>query len=103
MVSALHRATADPVAQTQIFIVVHAPGMLAVVGDEALQLFPQLRRLGPHAFEARDDRLHLAGAQIFGNAMDPTAGRLRFLPVEQPGHAPSMLALNEDVLALLIR
>jgi hypothetical protein len=47
--------------------------------------------------------LHLAGAQIFGNAMDPTAGRLRFLPVEQPGHAPSMLALNEDVLALLIR
>src|SRR5713226_6746110 len=30
----LHSATADPVAQTQIFVVMHAPGMLAVVGDE---------------------------------------------------------------------
>jgi DNA invertase Pin-like site-specific DNA recombinase len=88
---ALHGAAADPVAQPQIFIVVHAPGMLAVVGDEALHLFAQLRRLGPHALQARDDFLHLAGAQVCGDPVDPTAGLLRFLPVQQPGHTPGML------------
>src|ERR1019366_7347376 len=62
LMGALHGATADTVAQTQIFIVVHAPGVLAVIGDEALQLLAQLRRLGPHALETRDDFLHLAGA-----------------------------------------
>ena len=50
------------IAQYQIFIVVHAPGVLAIIGDEALQLLAQLRRLGPHALETRDDFLHLAGA-----------------------------------------
>src|ERR1035441_5296553 len=72
LMRALHGATADPIAQTQIFVVVHAPGMLAVVGDGTLQLFAQLRRLGPHALEARDDLLHLAGAQVFGDPMDAT-------------------------------
>src|ERR1022692_2829182 len=62
LMGALHGATADTVSQTQIFIVVHAPGVLAVIGDEAPQLLAQLRRLGPHALETRDDFLHLAGA-----------------------------------------
>jgi hypothetical protein len=64
--------------------------MLAVVGDEALQLFPQLRRLRPHALKACNDLLHLARAQVFGDPMDPTASHLRFFPVEQPGYAPGM-------------
>src|ERR1035437_6113656 len=92
LMRALHGATADPIAQTQIFVVVHAPGMLAVVGDETLQLFAQLRRLGPHALEVRDALLHLAGAQVFGDPMDPTTGQLRFLPriatAPRPRHAP---------------
>src|SRR6516165_12155137 len=87
----LYRPTADPVAQTQIFIVVHAPAVLTVIGDEALQLFPQLRRLGPQALQTCDDLLHLAGTQVLGDLMDPAAGPLRFLPVEQAGHAPGML------------
>src|SRR2546425_247309 len=90
LMRALHGATADAVAQPQIFIVAHAPGMLAVVVDEALQLFAQLRRLRPHALESCDDLLHFAGAQVLSNLMDPTVGLLRLFPVKQPGQVPGM-------------
>src|SRR2546426_1096058 len=90
LMRALHGATADAVAQPQIFIVAHAPGMLAVVVDEALQLFAQLRRLRPHALKSCDDLLHFAGAQVLSNLMDPTVGLLRLFPVKQPGQVPGM-------------
>jgi hypothetical protein len=52
LMRALHGAAADPAAQPQIFVLAHAPGMLSVISDEGLQLFPQLWCPGPHSFEA---------------------------------------------------
>ncbi len=44
---ALHSAAADPVAQSQILVVAHACGILAVVADEGLEFLPQLGALRP--------------------------------------------------------
>src|ERR1035437_4758429 len=92
LMRALHGAAADPVAQTQIFVVVHAPDMLAVVGDEALQLFAQLRRLGPHAFEARDDLYRLPDQKLLQYLMHHAPPHRLSPPEEQ--RAPPRVSLG---------
>src|SRR5712691_11272567 len=94
-VSAFDGTTADPVAQSQVLVIVHARGIVAVIANEALQLFAHLRRLGPHALPSCDDLLYLASLQIFGDRMrnarrrpvndpsgsvDPAVGLLRSFP-----------------------
>src|ERR1017187_9755261 len=41
LVSALHSAATDSIAQPQILVIAHAPGILTVVADERLQTLAQ--------------------------------------------------------------
>src|ERR1035437_6855326 len=43
LVSALHSAAADSIAQPQIFVIAHASGILTVVADQRLQALAQFR------------------------------------------------------------
>src|ERR1035441_2263057 len=71
LVSALHSAATDSIAQPQILVIAHAPGILTVVADERLQTLAQFRGFRPQAFQGGDHLLHLAGPQVFGNLMNP--------------------------------
>ena len=91
LMRALHGPAADPIAQSQVLIIVHAGGIVTVVANQALQLFAQLRCLRPHALQSCDDILDLAGAQVFRHLMDPAVGLLRSFPVSHPGEVPGIL------------
>src|ERR1017187_4045487 len=71
LMSALHSAATDSIAQPQILVIAHAPGILTVVADERLQTLAQFRGFRPQAFQGGDHLLHLAGPQVFGNLMNP--------------------------------
>src|ERR1017187_600092 len=90
LVSALHSAATDSIAQPQILVIAHAPGILTVVADERLQTLAQFRGFRPQAFQGGDHLLHLAGPQVFGNLMNPAVGLCGILSETQTGKGPSV-------------
>src|SRR6202165_3146047 len=83
--------TADPISQTQILVVVHAIGVLAVIMDQRIQTLTQLGRLRSKTFQPRDDLLDLSGFEIAGDLVDPLIGLLRSFAVAQAGEVPGVL------------
>src|ERR1017187_9002626 len=90
LVSALHSAAADSIAQAQIFVIAHASGILTVVADQRLQALAQFRGFRPQALQSGDHVLHLAGPQVFGNLMNPAVGLCGILSEPQTGKGPGV-------------
>src|ERR1700682_133231 len=83
-------STADPISHTQILVVVHAIGVLAVIMDQRIQTLAQLGRLRSKTFQPRDDLLDLSGCEIAGDLADPLIGLLRSFAVAQTCEVPGV-------------
>src|SRR5271167_265791 len=90
LMGAFHGAAADPIAQSQIFVITHAPSVLAVVVDEPLQTLAQFRCFRLQTLQSGDDLLHLSGPQILGDLMHPTVGLCRTFPIAEMSESPSV-------------
>src|ERR1035438_8757115 len=89
-VGALHRAAADAITFPEVFVILHAAGIFAVVTNQPLQALAQLRAGWSQTLQSGNHLLHLAGAEIFGNPVNPTVGLRRTLSVPQLGKRPGV-------------
>jgi hypothetical protein len=90
-VRTLDGAAADPVSQSQVLVVAHTSGILAVVANQRTQTVSLLRRGRVQTPQADDHGLHRARSQVLGNLVDPTLGWLAAFPEAQSGKFPGML------------
>src|SRR5437016_5478000 len=91
LVSTFHRPTADPVTQTEILVILHAGSIFEVVADQLLETFLGLGVSGVQGLEPPNNRLYLAGSQVFGDLMNPALGPLRSLSIPETSELPGVL------------
>src|SRR5512134_1195956 len=89
--SALNRAAAYAVAQTQILVVQHSRCVLAIVTDQGVQALSSFRRAGSHPLESTNHAHYLTRTQVFCYPMHPSLGIARGFPVRQSSKLSSVL------------
>src|SRR5450631_718456 len=80
LVRTLHGATSNPIAQPQILVIAHAPGVLTVVADERLQALPHPQRASQETSRVSWRRIGRAHCGQTGAAPCTVATKASTLP-----------------------